>query len=80
MFFSNSWNSTFLLLYYSSRKNATVTVFIWDDREYPPVPFEYKTISERYLVDFQNSTYKSWHKFSLAYLTEPNLLNITYLT
>ena len=50
VFFSNLWNSSFLLLYYSACKKATAMVFIWGDREYSAVHFEYKTASERYLV------------------------------
>ena len=34
----------------SACKKATVMVFIWGDRGYPAVRFEYKTASERYLV------------------------------
>ena len=36
--------------YISARKKATAMVFIWGDRGYPAVRFEYKTASERYLV------------------------------
>ena len=39
-----------LLLYYSAHKKATAMVFIWGDRGYHAVRFEYKTASERYLV------------------------------
>ena len=49
-FSSNLWNWTFLLLYYSARKKATSTVFIWGDKGYPAVRFEFKTASEQYLV------------------------------
>ena len=38
------------LLYYSAHKKATTMVFIWGDRGYPAVRFEYKTASEWYLV------------------------------
>ena len=48
VFLSNVWNSKFLLLYYSTRKEATAMVFIWCDKRYPGVCFEYKTASERY--------------------------------
>ena len=35
---------------YSAHKKATAMVFIWGDRGYHAVRFEYKTASERYLV------------------------------
>ena len=38
-----------VLLYYSARKKAIAMVFIWGDRRYHAVRFEYKTASERYL-------------------------------
>ena len=50
VFLSNSWNSTFLLLYYSAHKKATAMVFIWGDRRHPAICFEYKMASEQYLV------------------------------
>ena len=50
VFFQNFQNTAFLLLYYSASKKATAMVFIWGDRGYPAVRFEYKTASERYLV------------------------------
>ena len=50
VFFANLWNSTFCLLQYSACKKATAMIFIWGDRWYPAVRFEYKTVSERYLV------------------------------
>ena len=50
VFFPNLLNSTFLSLYYSAHEKATAVVFIWGDRGYPAVRFEYKTASERYLV------------------------------
>ena len=40
----------FLLIYYSAYKKATAMIFIWGDRGYPAVRFEYKKASERYLV------------------------------
>ena len=40
----------FLLFYYSAYKKAAEMVFIWGDRGYPAVRFEYKTASEWYLV------------------------------
>ena len=46
----NFENTAFLLLYDTACKNATSMVFIWGDRGYPGVRFEYKTASERYLV------------------------------
>ena len=48
--FSFFQNTAFLMLYYSACKQATAMVFIWGDRGYPAVGFEYKTASERYLV------------------------------
>ena len=39
-----------LLPYFSARKKATAMVFIWSDRGYPAISFEYKTASEGYLV------------------------------
>ena len=48
--FSKYLKDSFLLLYYSAYKRATEVVFIWGDRGYPVVRFEYKTASERYLV------------------------------
>ena len=50
VFFQNFQNIAFLLLYYSACKKATAKVFISSDRGYPAVRFEYKTVSERYLV------------------------------
>ena len=50
MFFQNSQNTAFLLIFYSARKKATAMVFLWGDRGYPAVRFEYKTTFERYLV------------------------------
>ena len=50
VFFQNFQNTAFLLLYYSASKKATAMVFIWGDRGYPAVRFEYKTASERYLI------------------------------
>ena len=38
------------MFYYSACKKATAKVFIWGDKGYPAVRFEYKTSSERYLV------------------------------
>ena len=38
------------MLYYSACEKATAMVFIWDDRGYPAVRFEYKMASERFLV------------------------------
>ena len=48
--FSKFSEYSFLLLYYSACKRATATIFIWVDREYHPVRFEYKPASEGYLV------------------------------
>ena len=50
MFFQNFQNTVFLLPYYSACKKTTAMVFIWGDRRYPAVRFEYKTASEKYLV------------------------------
>ena len=50
VFFQNFQNTIFLLLYYSACKKATSMDFLWDDRGYPAVRFEYKTASERFLV------------------------------
>ena len=50
VFFQNVQNTAFLLLYYSACKKATAMVFIWGDRRYPAIRFEYKTASELYLV------------------------------
>ena len=50
VFFQILQNTVFLLLYYSACKKATAMVFIWGDRGYPVVRFEYRTASERYLV------------------------------
>ena len=50
VFFQNFQNTAFWLLYFSACKKATAIVFIRGDREYPVVRFEYKTVSERYLV------------------------------
>ena len=50
MFLKKYQNTAFLLPYYSACKEATSMVFIWGDRGYPAVRFEYKMASERYLV------------------------------
>ena len=50
VFFQNGQNTAFWLLYYSASKKPTARVFIWCDKEYPNVHFEYKTVTERYLV------------------------------
>ena len=50
VFFQNFKNTAFLLLYYLACKKATAIFFIWGDRRYPAVCFEYKTTSELYLV------------------------------
>ena len=47
-FFKTVKLQLFLLLYYSASKKATAMVFIWGDRGYPAVRFEYKTAFERY--------------------------------
>ena len=50
VFFQNAQNTAFLMLYYSVCKRVTPMVFIWDDRGYLVVRFEYKTALERHLV------------------------------
>ena len=50
VFFRNFQNTAFSLIYKSACIKATAMVFIWGDRRYPTVRFEYKTASERYLV------------------------------
>ena len=50
VFFQNFQNPAFLLLYYSASKKARTMVFIWGDRGYPAVCFEYKTASGQYSV------------------------------
>ena len=34
------------MLYHLAHKKATTVVFIWGDKEYPPVRIEYKAASE----------------------------------
>ena len=51
VFFKTFKIELFLLLYYSGSKIATAMVFIWGDRGYPAVRFEYKTASWQYLVE-----------------------------
>ena len=50
VFFQYFQNTAFWWLYYSACKKATAMFFIWGDRGYPAVRFEYKTASEQYLV------------------------------
>ena len=57
------WNSTFWLLYYSGCKKATSMVFIWGDKGYPAIRFEYKTASEQYLIAFGCFRKNSEHQF-----------------
>ena len=46
----NLLDTWFLLFYYSARKKATETFFIWSNRGYSPVRIEYKTAPEKLLV------------------------------
>ena len=39
-----------MLLTYSACNKATAMVFIWGDKGYPPIRFEYKTASQENLV------------------------------
>ena len=67
-FVQNIQKTAFVLLYYSACKKATTMVFIWDDRGWSAVHFEYKTASEGYVGFSMAKKYRTLRKKKSVWL------------